>query len=289
MKMPLHIAQKLQQLQTRGQLISGSLMRHNVVDKMLEDGILVKKQLSKTKSQIYLANDVGLKDYLHNHFGIGDLDLYVEKLLDNDLTRSAAIQISGDSKLKNIRTFSGFLTNVYEPIQCRMQEKSFMLNPQPGCFTFISDYANFIPDPAVTIVGIENAENFSNIKEQAYLFKNIQPLFVSRYPQSNDLMKWLQAIPNPYLHFGDLDFEGINIFLNEFKKHLGERATFFVPAQTEALLLKYGNRALYNKQLSKAPAIDATIEKNIQKLLEMIHRHKKVLEQEVFIEGIHLS
>jgi hypothetical protein len=286
MKMPLHIAQKLQQLHTKGQLISGSLMRHVVVDKMLEDGILSKKQLGKTKSQIYLPDTGALNNYLHNHFGIGDLDLYVEKLLEEDLTRAASIQISGDSKLKNIRTFTGFPVNVYEPIQCSMHGKTFVLLPQQGCFTFVRDYGSFVPDPAATIVGIENAENFSNIEKQAYLFKGIRPMFVSRFPQSNDLVKWLKAIPNPYLHFGDLDFEGVNIYLNEFKKHLGERAVFFIPDQTEGLLEKYGNRALYNRQVNRAPDIDGLPEKGIQTLLELIHRHKKVLEQEVFIEGI---
>jgi hypothetical protein len=72
MKMPLHIAQKLQQLVVPGQLIAGSLMQHKVVEQLLEDGILLKKQLSKTKSQIYLPDSIVLKDYLHNHFGIAD-------------------------------------------------------------------------------------------------------------------------------------------------------------------------------------------------------------------------
>lgn len=283
MKLPLHIAQKLQQLIKPGQLVPGSSMQHRVVEKMLEDGILQKKQLSKTRAQIYLSNAGVLKDYLHNHFGIGDINLYIEKQAGEVLTRAGAVEISGNSKLKSIRTFSGFLANSYEPVQCRMQGKSFVLDPLPGSFTFIHDYTTFLPDPSVTIVGIENAENFSNIAKQAYLFKDIQPLFVSRYPQSNDLVKWLQTIPNPYLHFGDLDFEGINIYLNEFKKHLGVRSCFFIPPQTEEYLSKYGNRALYNKQLSRAADISIISEKSILQLLQLIHQHKKVLEQEIFI------
>ena len=96
-------------------------------------------------------------------------------------------------------------------------------------------------------------------------------------------MKWLQVIPNPYLHFGDLDFEGINIYLNEFKKQLGNRASFFIPEQTEDYLQRFGNRALYNKQLSRAPAMAGITEKGLIELLQLINRHKKVLEQEIFI------
>lgn len=286
MKLPLHIALKLQQLLQPEQMISGSLLKQKVVDRMLEDGVLFKKQLSKTRSLIYLSHPAALKDYLHNQFGINSLDLYIEKQLGDTFTRAGAVHISGDSKLKKIRTFSGFLINSYGPLQCTLQDKPVIIEPLPGSFTFIRDYKTFIPDPALTIVGIENAENFAHIDRQAYLFKNIHPLFVSRYPQSNDLVNWLKSIPNKYLHFGDVDFEGINIYLNEFKKHLGARAEFFIPENTAAYLLKYGNRALYNKQLSRAADISTIGEKALIQLLQLIHQHKKVLEQEIFIGSI---
>ena len=285
MKLPLHIAQKLQLLLQPGHLISASLMQHQVVDKMLDDGILKRRQLGKTKSQIYLADALQLGSYLHNHFGISDLESYINKQLDESLTRATAIEISGDSKLKTIRSFHGFLANVYAPVLCTMQGKPFELKPLPGSFTFIQDYKSFIPDAAVTIVGIENAENFSHIAQQAYLFRDIKPLFVSRYPQSNDLVKWLQLIPNRYLHFGDLDFEGINIYQHEFKNWLGEQAVFFVPPLLEDHLVKYGNRHLYNRQLSRAPGNSDTSEESIQGLLQLLHQYKKVLEQEIFIRS----
>ncbi|MCW3089891.1 MAG: hypothetical protein JWP81_960 [Ferruginibacter sp.] len=283
MKLPLHIAQKLQLLLEPGQLVSGSMMQHTAVTKMLDDGILHKKQLGKTRSQIYLADASVLSAYLHNQYGISDLLLYIEKQTGEELTRSGAVQISGDSKLKKIRSFSGFMTNVYEPLQCTMLGEPFILQPIPGSFTFINAYKNFTPAESVTIIGIENAENFANILKQQWLFGDLHPLFVCRYPQSNDLVKWLQQIPNQYLHFGDLDFEGINIYLNEFKKKLGDRSTFFIPPQTSEYLQSYGNRGLYNKQLSRAPLAKAVLEKGIERLLTLIHQYKKVLEQEIFI------
>jgi hypothetical protein len=286
MKLPLQIAQKLQALTLPNELIAGSSMQHPTVVKMVEDGILYKRQVSKTKSQIYLPDSAKLKHYLHNHFGIPDLDLYVISLSAETISRAVATQISGDSKIKSIRTFSGFLANVYEPVSCQMHGRPFTLQPLPGSFTFIQDYEHFLPDSSITIVGIENAENFNQIKGQAYLFKHIKPLFVSRYPQSNDLVKWLQLIPNPYLHFGDLDFEGINIYLHEFKKHLGNKASFFIPPQTAAYLPEFGNRMLYNKQLFKAPTAISLPEQALQNLMILFHKHKKVLEQEIFINEI---
>ena len=92
-----------------------------------------------------------------------------------------------------------------------------MLYPTEGTFQFIYDYERFILPADITIVGIENPENFRQISQQQYLFKDIKPLFVCRYPQnqSKDLLKWLQSIPNSYLHFGDFDLAGIGIYLNE--------------------------------------------------------------------------
>ena len=73
----------------------------------------------------------------------------------------------------------------------------------------------------------------------------------------------MQTIPNPYLHFGDLDFAGIGIYLNEFKKHLG-------------------NRELYDNQKSNFDERD--IENSLKVLIESIHEYKKGLEQEVLIK-----
>ncbi len=283
MKLPLHIAMKLRQLKQPGATLAGSLMHHPVVEKMREDGILQKKVLGKTRSIYFLPNPSVLNDYLHNQFGIGNLERYIEKQAGDFITRAEAVEISGDSKLTRIRTFSGFLVNLLQPVLATLDGLPVTLQPLPGTFTFISDYTNFIPSPGVTIVGIENAENFSRLQQQAYLFASIQPLFVSRYPQSNDLVKWLKTIPNAYLHFGDLDFEGINIYLNEFKRHLGEKASFLVPPQTADLLALYGNRTLYNLQLTRAPQSESMTEPAIKQLIHLLHQTKKVLEQEIFI------
>lgn len=79
---------------------------------------------------------------------------------------------------------------------------------------------------------IEDPSNFRHLQKQRKLFGDIHPLFVSRCPQSKDLIKWLQTIPNRYLHFGDFDFAGLNIYINEFKKHLHDIASFYLPRQT---------------------------------------------------------
>ena len=62
-------------------------------------------------------------------------------------------------------------------------------------------------------------------------------LFVSRYPQSTDLRRWLCTISNHYLHFGDFDLAGIHIFLFDFQQYLGkERSSFLIPCDIESRL-----------------------------------------------------
>ena len=283
MKLPIHIAKKLQQLLQPGTSIASSTMQHTVVTKMLEDGLLQKQQIGKTKALLFIQNKENVAAYLSNHFGISNMEEYIATLEGEEQSRSANVAISGDSKLQSVRTFKGFLINTYDAIRADLSGNAIVVYPLPGSYTFIHDCENFIPDPVVTIVGIENPENFRLIEKQRYLFAHIQPLFVSRYPQSNDLIKWLSAIPNKYLHFGDFDFAGINIYQNEFKKHLGERATFFLPENTELLLQKFGNRDLFNRQYNASQDYSSIAEKNIQEVVRLMLKYKKALEQEVFI------
>ncbi|MES2774545.1 MAG: hypothetical protein V4722_10190 [Bacteroidota bacterium] len=283
MTLPISIAEKLLPLLQLGASIPASALKHVMVEKMLNDGLLQKRISGKSKSVIFISDPAALRSYLNNHFGIASLEQYITAYSNADLSRSEAIVVSGNSKLKAIRTFKGFLVNSYDAIETTLNGKPFFVHPTPGSYIFISDYESFIPELTVTIVGIENPENFHHVERLRYLFIGIKPLFICRYPQSNDAIKWLQSIPNNYLHFGDLDFSGINIYLNEYKKWLGERASFFVPPNIAELLHRYGNRGLYNRQLSLAPNNNLIEEKAIMDLIGLLHFEKMVLEQEVLI------
>lgn len=285
MNLPIGIAEKLILL-LNGEKISASKLKHSIIDTMLGNGILEQQIQGRSKKLIFLHSPERLSDYLSNHFGINSLEDYITVHKQKDALRSDFVEISSDSKLRKVRTFKGFLVNSYWPIQARINGNSIFINPEVGTFTFISDFESFeIPDD-ITIVGIENPENFRYIEKQKYLFENIKPLFICRYPQNQhkDLIKWLQTIPNPYLHFGDLDFAGIGIYLNEFKKHLGNRATFFIPSNAEELLERYGNRELYDNQ-KRNFSMEEIEEIKLNQLITMIHEYKRGLEQEVFIKS----
>jgi hypothetical protein len=287
MNLPIGIAEKLIALQS-GEKIPASKLKHSIIDLMLGNGILDQHIQGRSKKLIFLRSSERLNDYLSNHFGINDLSEYVSLYKQENALRTDYVIISSNSKLRKVRTFKGFLVNCLSPIPANLNNKPQLINPAEGSFHFIYDYEAFsIPDD-ITIVGVENPENFRHINNQHYLFTHIKPLFTCRYPQNQnkDLLKWLQSIPNQYMHFGDLDFAGIGIYLNEYKKHLGNKASFFVPGNARELIERYGNKELYDHQNYPADEL-YTDEPRLNQLVAIIHEYKRGLEQEIFIKNNH--
>jgi hypothetical protein len=280
-KVPLHIAEKLLQLQ-QGEMLAAGSAKHAVIEELVSENIVQKT--GRVQKKLSVSNKNSLNTYLQNKFGINDLQQYIEILKQENISRNDLTEISGNSKLKKVRTFKGFLVNCYEPIHAKINDNEILINPSAGTFQFICDFETLEITQDITIVGIENPENFRHIEKQKYLFETIKPIFVCRYPQnqSKDLLKWLQSIPNKYLHFGDFDFAGIGIYLNEYKKYLGEKTEYFVPENIENMLLKYGNNELYNNQKINFDT-ENSMEENLLNVIALIHKYKKGLEQEIFI------
>lgn len=282
MKIPVHIAQKIIQL-SQGETLPSSVAKHSIIEELISERII--ERTGRIQKKLQLVNGNALFLYLQTKYGIHNLEKYIEVSQKENVQRSELVEISSNSKLKHVRTFKGFLVNSYLPIQATLNGEETTLNFTEGTFQFIYDFENFIPENNLTIVGIENAENFRWIAKQKKLFADIKPLFVSRYPQnqSKDLVKWLQSIPNNYLHFGDFDFAGIGIYLNEFKRHLPEKSSFFIPENIKNLIAEKGNKNRYDQQ--KINFKTGTIEdEKLSQLIETIHCYKQGLDQEIFIK-----
>ena len=205
-----------------------------------------------------------------------------------------------------------------------------LLGPVEGAFTFISDWQNFRIPADVLVVGVENMENFRKVSRQRHLFEGYGKgssgrgfeagevalretqtgfgvgfggggdgcdgrgapiLFVSRYPQSGDLVAWLKSIPNRYLHFGDFDLAGISIFLTEFRIPIdgtpdsGGRTEFFIPDGIEELLEK-GSPERYQDQVERFQTLLERLlslaphDTQLRRLVSLIHTHRRGYDQE---------
>ena len=282
MKLTLKIAKVLIQL-INGESIPASAAKSKLIDDLVIENIIFRK--GKHKKSLQLISEADLHIYLENQLQINDLNNYILALENENSSRVQFVKITTDSKNSKERAFKGFLVNSYNSIKAELNNQTITINPTLGSFIFIYDYETFKIPEDITIIGVENAKNFSQVQEQKYLFEDINPLFVSRYPQNQnkDLIKWMKSIPNDYLHFGDFDIAGIGIYLNEYKKHLSQKATFFIPKNIKNILRKNGNRERFNKQKTNFKKEDIQ-ESKILDLIEIINSEKKGLDQEYYIE-----
>lgn len=220
------------------------------------------------------------------------LEETVEVLSGAD-SRAHQVQLVGDSKAVAVRSCPGFPVNVTGPLSVRLGERKILLCPCPGSFLYISDFLQFrIPSNAI-VVGVENMENFRLPERQKAVWEEIAEQFgdggvpplllVSRYPQSRDLVTWLQGIPNQYVHFGDFDLAGVHIYLTEFYVRLGERSAFFVPSDLGQRLATSGSRERYQVQFVRFGKMDVP-DARLLPLVSLLHRYQKGYDQEGYIE-----
>lgn len=285
MKKTAALLEKLIRL-ANGETLPASKLKGDWFEHMLSDGILLSVVNGSRKSyRVY--DSASFRHYLASQYDIRNLEQTHELLSGKDASRAEQVTMTGDSKFISRRTFSGFLVNTYQPIEAMLNGQPIIIHPPEGSYLFIADYWHLIIPDNIVIVGVENAENFRYVERQKYLFKSYENvLFVSRYPQvqSKDLLKWLQSIPNRYVHFGDLDLAGIAIYQNEFYRHLGERSSFLIPNDYEFRIAN-GNTNRYNTQLPQYEKMVA-IDKRIEIVLACIHKYHRGYDQEGFIERI---
>ena len=267
-----------------GEQVAGSKLNGNLLSELMAEGLLLVIARGSRKS--YRARDIeALKRYLIDKDE--SFRLFEANVADSRASMAAE---TGNSKLVSVRSCPGFPINSYEPIECSLHGKPFMVNPQEGSFLFVTDWETFVIPGEVIVMGIENMENFRMIRQQRSFFEDYlkvhgmsgKILFVSRYPQSLDLRKRLTSIPNHYIHFGDYDLAGINIFLSEFQQYIGkDRSSFLIPDDIE-LRLKSGSKSRYDEQYNRFKDMKSDSQE-IQHLIELIHQERKGYDQEGYI------
>lgn len=276
---------------TEGYKVPSSSLTGEIAQTLIKEEILMVEVHGRKKCY-YAKSGEELRTYLScNYRELQNIDEYLE-LLENpgNITRAQLTQITGDSKARKHRTCEGFLINTYSPVSAVLCGKQIVIEPDEGSYVFIANPESFYIPDNVIVVGIENMENFYEIRSQKYLFdkyvasegQNI--LFVSRYPQkdSKDLQKWLQNVPNRYVHFGDFDPAGIRIYQSEFLQYMSlDRCLFLVPDDIENKIVK-GSTVRYDAQLNILNTLDV-IDKRLIPLVEIIRKYHKCCDQEVYI------
>ncbi len=269
-------------------LLSGETLPYSTLPESLREELISEQllgvQVNGSRRKLYMPNKKALLTYLTQRYE--ELrGLRVENNLDLH-TRAAQAEYSGNSKIKLIRSCPGFLVNTYHPVYALIGNTPITINPPAGTMLFISDWQRFHIEEDVVVIGVENMENFRKIELQKYLFESLGSpiLFVSRYPQSLDLRNWLIHIPNRYIHFGDFDIAGIHIYETEFKRFLGDRASFFIPSDIEVRLAN-GSSKRYNDQIAYFRNYTPQ-DTDILPLFRLIHQYHRAYDQEGYIDKV---
>ena len=257
-----------------GGSIPASRLPRPLADLLTQEGVLLS---TSHGSRITYRAAPGLREYLQTLDARFCTDASHSRSVQLFGDRASQVAAFGDSKVVAVRSCPGFPVNCREPIESSLG----VIGPAEGTFTFVCDWQNFRIPEDVTVVGVENMENFRRIREQEGLFPAGRILFVSRYPQSGDLVRWLQGIPNRYLHFGDLDLAGVNIYLTEFYARLGPRASFFIPEDAAERLAK-GSADRYTAQYERFRSMRIT-DPRVEPLVRLIHHHRRGYDQEGYI------
>lgn len=281
MNITIEQAKLLKEL-SEGKKVPLSRLKARIFQQLIQEQVLLRQKESHGWN-IYTDHPQSLLNYLYNHYIRCTLDEYIEREQAAP-SRSNNIRMSGDSKLKETELWQGFYFKVSEPIHAQWQGKPLTLLPYPeGIPVFMPQPETLSLPEDVTVVMIENSENFLKIETQLPLFQGLKCFFVSFYPreQHSYFIEWLQKQPNNYVHYGDFDFAGIHIYQSQYKKYVSGESRYLVPSGLLPLFRRYGKRALYNNQLSLQALIKAD-EPGISELLEIIKREHKGLEQEIF-------
>lgn len=266
--------------------ILGSAISKPLLDTLSKEHLVSVKREGRSYL-VRTTNPEMVRGFAQRFAGTVDLESYLATLEGQQAgikpTRTEAAQLVNDTKAFGTDVMKGIRLNSIHPVSVSYEGKDFVIDPLPGMSVEIDEQAHLDINPEILVVGVENYSTFMRIKDYAHLFQESKLyLFTYRSTGSKDSygrwIDWLKRIPNPYIHFGDLDKGGLKIYIDSFRSVLGERAEFLIPEDYEELI-RNGSTKLWNDQFAQA-APDVTKDPRIKPLFDAIEKYHKSCEQE---------
>uniref|UniRef100_UPI00404896E8 DUF7281 domain-containing protein n=1 Tax=Aliarcobacter sp. TaxID=2321116 RepID=UPI00404896E8 len=274
---------------------------------LLEDKYIVKSLFSSKKlldefigcncvyingkpALIYLNDQDALlgviKSNGYNVNCIEDLDYFINENKEPKSRDEIADNYSHTKRVES-KSFNGLMVSVFDELKVNFNEKKQYFYPLEGSGLFLHYSSKLQLDDDVIVVGVENPQVVWNIEKYKYLFeKNKKYLFlcISEYKTTYQY-KWLESFSGEYLHFGDFDLAGINIYLNTIVPKLkkAKSYSFLIPNNIYEIIKEKNYQKDYSNQ-TRFLNITSKEDKNLQKLIEFIKIHKITIEQEKLSE-----
>ncbi len=213
---------------------------------------------------------------------IEDIDYFIQQS-EKPISRDEIAANYSDTKRVKSKSFNGITVSVLDKLEVKYNGKKRYLYPMEGTGLFIHYTSKLELYNDVIVVGVENPQVVWYIDRYKHLFsqdKKYLFLSISEY-KTNYQYKWLESICNEYIHFGDFDLAGINIYLNTIipKLKKSKAYSFLIPDNIYSIIKEKKYRKDYLNQ-TRYLNIESKDDCELQNLISFIKNNKLTLEQE---------
>jgi hypothetical protein len=213
---------------------------------------------------------------------IEDLDYFIEEKNEPKSRDEIADNYSHTKRVES-KSFNGLMISVFDKLEVNYNDKKQYFYALDGSGLFLHYTSKLQLDDDVIVVGVENPQVLWYINNYKHLFENDKKylfLCISEYKTTYQY-KWLESFSGEYIHFGDFDLAGINIYLNTIVPKLkkAKSHSFLIPDNIYEIIKKKNYMLDYSNQ-TRYLNITSKEDKNLQKLIEFIKSHKITIEQE---------
>lgn len=266
-------------------ITEGKFVNSEIVLGLKQNGSVVDGKKTPKVRYINLIKEENIFLFLKNHNfyidSIDEIDTYIEEIFDTKASRDKIQKWHNSSKAKDSKSLKGLYISSLNSINIKLNDEVIAIVPSNGLGFFLFHTQKVELFDNTIIVGVENYQVIWFAKKYKQFFESDKILFVVI---NSYMLEWISNLENEYIHFGDYDLAGINIYLNKIVPKLkkSKKYEMFIPDNIEFLIKEHGECELYEKQKQFENLI--TDDSQISNLIKYIRTNKKSIEQ----EGLHL-
>ncbi len=264
-----------------GVITEGKFNNKEIVKSLKQNGSVKSGKSTAKIRYIHLVKENNIFMFLNNYnYFINskfEIDDYISEIIDAKPSRDIIQKWHNDTKSKESKSLKGLYVSSLDNIDIKIDDKIVTIIPNNalGYFLFHTQQIELFEDTIV--VGVENYQVIWFAQKYKQFFENKNILFVVINPY---MLEWIGNLENEYIHFGDYDLAGINIYLNKIIPRLkkSKKYSMFIPDNIEYLIHEHGDVELFEKQIEYKNLVVNDLKLN--SLKEIIKNEKKAIEQE---------
>ncbi len=214
---------------------------------------------------------------------IKDIEYFIKQEQEPKSRAEIAKNYSNTKRIKS-KSFNGLMVAVLAKLKILYNAKKEYFYPMYGTGLFLHYTSKLELEEDIIVVGVENPQVVWEISKYRYLFDENKKYFflsISEY-KTNYQYEWLESFKGEYIHFGDFDLAGINIYLNTIVPRLKncKKHSFLIPENIYEIIKEKKHTKDYSNQ-TRFQNIKSKKDLELQKIITFINQNKQTLEQEM--------